>query len=174
LLFLADCQDPTLHDVLIRISERRLLQIPERLAAWTTSSDEETTEDAEESESDDRSKLIDDLLATPFSQISPLATYLSRKARFDTPQGVKGLEFERVMVIMDDQEARGFMFKYEDLFGRKTEGKTLEATRRLFYVTASRATKSLALVAYTDDVARVKKFMLDNAWFSEEEVVSIA
>jgi DNA helicase-2/ATP-dependent DNA helicase PcrA len=171
---LEDGQDPTLQDVLIRISERRLLQIPERLAAWTTASDDETTEDAEGSESDDRSKLIDDLLATPFSQISPLATYLSRKARFDTHQGVKGLEFERVMVIMDDQEARGFMFKYEDLFGRKTEGKTLEATRRLFYVTASRATKSLALVAYTDDVARVKKFMLDNAWFSEEEVVSIA
>ncbi|QIO88531.1 Fis family transcriptional regulator [Stenotrophomonas rhizophila] len=173
-LLLADGQDPTLQDVLIRIHERRLLQIPEKLAAWATASREETTEDAEESESDERAKLIDDLLATRFSQISPLATYLSRKARFDTHQGVKGLEFERVMVIMDDQEARGFMFKYEDLFGRKTEGKTLEATRRLFYVTASRATKSLALVAYTDDVARVRKFILDNAWFSEDEVVSMA
>lgn len=117
-------------------------------------------------------KLIDDLLATPFSQITPLSTYLSRKARFDTHQGVKGLEFERVMVIMDDQEARGFMFKYEDLFGRKTEGKIPEATRRLFYVTASRATKSLAVVAYTDDVTRVKRFTLDNAWFSEDEVIT--
>lgn len=174
MLLLADGQDPTLQEVLIRISERRLLQIPERLAAWTIAPNEESVEDVEGSESDDRSKLIDDLLATPFSQISPLAIYLSRKARFDTHQGVKGLEFERVMVIMDDQEARGFMFKYEDLFGRKTEGKTLEATRRLFYVTASRATKSLALVAYTDDVARVRQFLLDNAWFSEEELVSIA
>lgn len=172
-LLLADGQDPTLREVLIRISERSLLQIPERLAAWTISPTEESAEDAEGSESDDRTKLIDRLLASPFSQISPLATYLSRKARFDTHQGVKGLEFERVMVIMDDQEARGFMFKYEDLFGRKTEGKTLEATRRLFYVTASRATRSLALVAYTDDVARVRKFLLDNAWFSEEEVLSM-
>ncbi len=172
-LLFVDGQDPTLQDILIRIFERRLLQIPERLAAWTSASDEEITEDVEEGENDDRSRLIDRLLACPFSQISPLATYLSRKARFDTHQGVKGLEFERVMVIMDDQEARGFMFKYEDLFGRKTEGKTLEATRRLFYVTASRATKSLALVAYTDDVARVRKFLLDNAWFSEEEVLSM-
>ncbi|MEF9420600.1 MULTISPECIES: UvrD-helicase domain-containing protein [Xanthomonas] len=173
-LLFRDGQDPTLQDVLIRIFERRLLLIPERLAAWTSAPDEVNTEGTEEGENDDRSRLIDRLLASPFSQISPLATYLSRKARFDTHQGVKGLEFERVMVIMDDQEARGFMFKYEDLFGRKTEGKTLEATRRLFYVTASRATKSLALVAYTDDVARVRKFLLDNAWFSEDEVISMA
>lgn len=169
---LADGRDPTLQEVLIRVSEQHLLQIPERLAAWTVASEEETTDDVEVSDDDVRRKLIDDLLATPFSQISPLATYLSRKARFDTHQGVKGLEFERVMVIMDDGEARGFMFKYEDLFGRKAEGKTLEATRRLFYVTASRATQSLALVAYTEDVMRVKKFILNNAWFSEDEVIT--
>lgn len=169
---LADGRDPTLQEVLIRVSEQHLLQVPERLAAWTVASEEETSDDVEVSDDDVRRKLIDDLLATPFSQISPLATYLSRKARFDTHQGVKGLEFERVMVIMDDGEARGFMFKYEDLFGRKAEGKTLEATRRLFYVTASRATQSLALVAYTEDVMRVKKFILNNAWFSEDEVIT--
>ncbi|WOS39145.1 UvrD-helicase domain-containing protein [Xanthomonas rydalmerensis] len=169
----ADGQDPSLQDVLILIAELRLLEVPERLAARTAVSDEQNHEE-EASEDGERQKRIDELLATPFSQIAPLASYLSRKARFDTHQGVKGLEFERVMVIMDDQEARGFMFKYEDLFGRKTEGKTLEATRRLFYVTASRAMKSLALVAYTEDVMRVKRFILENAWFSEDEVVTIA
>ena len=75
------------------------------------------------------------------------------------------------MVIMDDTEARGFMFKYEDLFGGKTEGKVLEATRRLFYVTASRAKKSLALVAYSSNPARVKRFVLDQGWFSENEII---
>jgi DNA helicase-2/ATP-dependent DNA helicase PcrA len=75
------------------------------------------------------------------------------------------------MVIMDDTEARGFMFKYEDLFGGKTEGKVLEATRRLFYVTASRAKKSLALVAYTSNPERVKRFLLNQGWFSQDEVI---
>ncbi|XQA60691.1 UvrD-helicase domain-containing protein [Xanthomonas sacchari] len=165
-------QDPSLQDVLVRVSEQRLLEIPDRLAARTIISDYQLAEEVEASDDSERQKHIDELLAAPFSQIAPLASYLSRKARFDTHQGVKGLEFERVMVIMDDQEARGFMFKYEDLFGRKTEGKTLEATRRLFYVTASRATKSLALVAYTEDVMRVRKFMLDNAWFSDDEIIT--
>ncbi|QGY75710.1 hypothetical protein FZ025_03160 [Xanthomonas hyacinthi] len=173
----ADGRDPSLQQVLVRVSDQRLLEIPERLLAWAITSDEvlsvqQPPGEEEDSDDSERQKRIAELLATPFSQISPLAAYLSRKARFDTHQGVKGLEFERVMVIMDDQEARGFMFKYEDLFGRKTEGKTLEATRRLFYVTASRATKSLALVAYTEDVMRVRKFMLDNAWFCDNEVVT--
>jgi DNA helicase-2/ATP-dependent DNA helicase PcrA len=105
------------------------------------------------------------------SQVEPLREYLAGRARFDTHQGVKGLEFDRVMVIMDDTEARGFMFKYEDLFGGKTEGKVLEATRRLFYVTASRAKKSLALVAYSSNPARVKRFVLDQGWFSENEII---
>lgn len=73
--------------------------------------------------------------------------------------------------LMDDSEARGFMFKYEDLFGGKTDGKVLEATRRLFYVTASRAKKSLALVAYSSNPGRVKHFVLDQGWFSEDEVI---
>ncbi|MBT2301938.1 AAA family ATPase [Variovorax paradoxus] len=39
--------------------------------------------------------------------VSAHSSHLAHEA-FDTDQGVKGLEFERVMVIMDDLEARGF------------------------------------------------------------------
>lgn len=97
---------------------------------------------------------------------------MAGKAHFGTHQGVKGLEFERVMVVMDDSEARGFMFKYETLFGGKAAGdKTVETTRRLFYVTCSRAKNSLALVAYARDPSRVRQFLLDESWFIDEEIV---
>ncbi|QRY29494.1 hypothetical protein JVX96_15290 [Variovorax sp. PDNC026] len=73
---------------------------------------------------------------------------------------------------MDDTEARGFLFKYEDLFGGKAAGdKTVEATRRLFYVTASRAKESLALVAYSSAPERIKSFVINQGWFDGEEVV---
>lgn len=98
---------------------------------------------------------------------------MSGKAPFDTHQGVKGLEFDRVMVIMDDSDARGFQFKYEDLFGgRATTDKSAAVTRRLFYVTCSRARQSLALVAYTSSPERVKQFVLDQQWFTPNEVVT--
>jgi DNA helicase-2/ATP-dependent DNA helicase PcrA len=83
------------------------------------------------------SRLCDRLrIRAPFCQVEPLTEYLSGCAHFDTHQGVKGLEFDRVMVIMDDAEAKGFMFEYEDLFGGKASGsKTVDGTKRLFYVT---------------------------------------
>jgi DNA helicase-2/ATP-dependent DNA helicase PcrA len=164
--------DPSLLQVLRRVASSKLLEVPERLLAWVP---EEPEAGFEEEEMDEatrkRHEIIDRLLAAPFSQIEPLREYLAGRARFDTHQGVKGLEFDRVMVIMDDTEARGFMFKYEDLFGGKVDGKVLEATRRLFYVTASRAKKSLALVAYSASPERVKRFVLDQAWFAEDEIV---
>ena len=127
---------------------------------------------AEEGESE-RAKAIEMFLKAPFSQVEPFATYLSSNAHFDTHQGVKGLEFDRVMVIMDDEEARGFLFKYEDLFGGKSSGeKTVEATRRLFYVTCSRAKQSLALIAHTRTPERVRKFVVQEGWFSGDEIIT--
>lgn len=164
--------DPSLLQVLRLVASNRLLEVPERLLAWTVDDVEPGAEGEEVDEATKkRHEIIDRLLAAPFSQIEPLREYLAGRARFDTHQGVKGLEFDRVMVIMDDTEARGFMFKYEDLFGGKSEGKVLEATRRLFYVTTSRAKKSLALVAYSSNPERVKRFVLNQGWFSDDEVI---
>ena len=168
----SDGADPSLLQVLRCISSSKLLEVPERLLAWVSDADEASGEDEGVDEATQkRHEAIDRLLAVPFSQVEPLREYLAGRARFDTHQGVKGLQFDRVMVVMDDSEARGFMFKYEDLFGGKTEGKVVEATRRLFYVTASRAKKSLALVAYSSSPDRVKRFVLEKKWFSEDEII---
>jgi DNA helicase-2/ATP-dependent DNA helicase PcrA len=86
------------------------------------------------------------------------------------------------MVIMDDEEARGFLFSYEKLHGAKLKSKTdleherageetsIDRTRRLFYVTCSRSQDSLALVAYTSDPAKVQSNAVILGWFEENEV----
>lgn len=119
----------------------------------------------------ERDAAVESFLNAPFSQIEPYKTYVTGAAHFDTHQGVKGREFERVMVIMDDSEARGFMFKYENLFSGNAEGTPSTAsTRRLFYVTCSRTMKSLALVAYSTSPERVRRHVLSEGWFLEGEV----
>ena len=50
--------------------------------------------------------------------------YVSDNSSFGTHQGIKGLEFPRVMVILDDEESRGFLFSYEKLFGAKAPTQT--------------------------------------------------
>ncbi len=62
---------------------------------------------------------IEKFLLASFSEIAPYAQYISNTAEFGPHQGVEGLEFDRVMVLMDDTEARGFMFGYEKFFGAK-------------------------------------------------------
>jgi DNA helicase-2/ATP-dependent DNA helicase PcrA len=172
-----DGADPTLLQVLRCVAEHKLLEIPDSLQANASGAIEKAAssasdEDDQEDRQTERALAIEAFLSAPFSQVEPMAEYLSGKAHFDTHQGVKGLEFDRVMVIMDDKEAKGFLFKYEDLFGGKSPGdKTVESTKRLFYVTASRAKESLALIAYTSSPERVQHFVLKEGWFSADELV---
>lgn len=124
-------------------------------------------------------------LAAPFSELTHYGAYINSASPFDTHQGVKGLEFPRVMVVISDSEARGFMFSYEKLLGAKTLTETdtknqtagkessLDRTRRLMYVTCSRATQSLAIVAYTQQPAAIRSFAVDNNWFSEDEIALV-
>lgn len=169
--------DPTLLQVLQCVAKYELFEIPDALKAHASGVIEKAAagsseEDEQVDRQTERDLAIQSFLKAPFSQIEPMAEYLSGNAHFDTHQGVKGLEFERVMVIMDDAEARGFLFKYEDLFGGKEAGdKTVESTKRLFYVTASRAKESLALVAYSSSPERVQRFVLGQGWFNPDEVV---
>lgn len=121
-------------------------------------------------------------LSVPFTTLEKYYAYVTDNTRFATHQGVKGLEFPRVMVIMDDTETKGFLFSYEKLFGVKPkseadikneqEGKDTSKMRttRLFYVACTRAQKSLAVVAYTENSEAVKKTALSNNWFAENEI----
>lgn len=169
--------EPTFGDVLRNVASSGLFAVPDALRP---NADRDTSLDAMEEDDDGqevnrqtkKAAAIDGFLAAPFSQIGPFAAYVSGNAHFDTHQGVKGLEFPRVMVIMDDVEARGFLFSYAKLFGGKEAGDTsVEATRRLFYVTCSRAERSLALVAYSTQPEQVREFVLKEKWFEPEEVV---
>lgn len=45
----------------------------------------------------------------PVYQIKRFDDYVNRRTMFDTHQGVKGLEFDRVLVVIDDSESRGFL-----------------------------------------------------------------
>lgn len=174
-------KEPLLVDILKTVAQSGLFIIPESLKEISQRSNDEINSMAE---SEDESIRAWDLaLTTSFDRIISYNSYISNKSTFGTHQGVKGLEFDRVLAILDDEEARGFLFSYEKLFGAKenskkdfeniAEGKetSVDRTRRLFYVICSRAMKSLAIVAYTSDVDKIKQTMLDNGWFSENEIL---
>lgn len=160
----------TFSEVVQNVAETGLFEIPDLFKVALAGADIEAANEDGEEERTDRDKGIAAFLAVPFGQVRAYAKYVGGKARFDTHQGVKGLEFPRVMVIMDDREARGFLFKYDKLFGGGAEDNQTASTRRLFYVTCSRAERSLALVAYTERPEYVRNQLLVNGWFKPEEI----
>jgi DNA helicase-2/ATP-dependent DNA helicase PcrA len=144
---------------------------------------EQTVTDIFNETSPDMIGCLENFLDKKFSQIQGYADYVNNQSPFFTHQGVKGLEFQRVMAIIDDSGARGFLFSYDRLFGLKSktdadaknerEGKEtgIDRTRRLFYVICSRAKESLAIVAYTGDPARLKNSLSEKGWFADEEII---
>lgn len=167
---LEDKPSLTFDEVLRNVAKSELFPIPDALKVALAGAGTEADDGEDEQDRRDEDKAIATFLAAPFSQIRAYANYVSGKARFDTHQGVKGLEFPRVMVIMDDHEARGFTFKYEKLFSGAAEDGQTAAARRLFYVTCSRAERSLALVAYAKDPERIRAHLLANEWFAPDEI----
>jgi len=181
--------NPLFRDVLKCIARSNLFEIPDALQPMALRPDVAAEvadgKAAEEDPADPVQMAWESFLDTPFIQIERYASYVSGQATFETHQGVKGREFPRVMVIMDDAEARGFLFNYEKLFAAKEKTKNdldnerdgketgIDRTRRLFYVTCSRAQKSLALVAYTSRADKLREYVLREGWLDENEIVVV-
>ncbi len=182
-----DGHDPLLSDILQNVYKSGLFTIPDIFASVVARLDiqHEISDDIEDSSAIDRDKVIDawdQALKSSFNQFEEYLDYISDDSTFGTHQGIKGLEFPRVMVILDDYQARGNFFSYEKLFGAKTltatdqnnqaDGKetSIDRTRRLFYVTCSRAEKSLAIVAYTKQPEKVKEYVINQGWFEKNEI----
>lgn len=182
--------DPTIITILEKVYQTGLFSIPDNIKPLITRTEQEkedivaNEEDGiiEEDEDSEELSAWEIAFAQPFSQVAKYDLYLSEHSKFGTHQGVKGLEYPRVMVIIDDEEAKGFMFSYDKLFGVKelsdgdqkniADGKEtgIDRTRRLFYVACSRARESLGIVAYAEDPELLQKNALSNKWFIHTEI----
>jgi DNA helicase-2/ATP-dependent DNA helicase PcrA len=184
LIALWEEKEPTLFEIVRQVKQSNLLAIPEHLSVFAQNTDNIDITTYPFNEDD---KMINwfDFLQCSIGELDAYSNYISDNSRFGTHQGVKGLEFERVMVILDDEEAGGNQFSYEKLLGAKDLSKidiknieegndsSIDRTRRLFYVTCSRAEKSLAIVAYTKNPDKVKEYAISQDWFIEDEIVSL-
>ena len=194
-----DEADPILKKILSTLLSTGLLTVPDKLkqglalnagsqlsAEGITAEPENDTEETGDKDPEERQKQQAAWAAfvdVPFSQISMFHQYIKGESSFDTHQGVKGLEFPRVMVILDDEAAGGNLFSYDKLFGAKaltaTDKSNIQAekdnaltrTNRLFYVICSRAQQSLAIVIYSANPEKVRETLLEKSIFAEDEII---
>lgn len=114
------------------------------------------------------------------SELLGYRKYIEKLSPFATQQGIKGAEFDKVIVVVDDQEGRTNTFSYGKYFGvmepseRDHENlaagrdSVIDRTRRLFYVCCSRALSDLAVVIFTDDIVQMREAVLAKGFFEPE------
>lgn len=178
-----DAKQPKLIEILEIVHKTKLFTIPTTLNIVLSTKVADKAEEIQVEDGGDEDLILwKSALEAPFTEIIQYSKYINGETNFGTHQGVKGLEFDRVMVVVDDTEARGFMFSYDKLFDIKPmtpadlqnvqEGKEtgIERTLRLFYVACSRARESLAIVAYSNEPSLLKEKVIEFGWFTEDQV----
>lgn len=164
-------------DVLRHVHESRVIVLDPRVLSHLNlpaqvEADEGDKAEAVEDDGEELTKEVsamDAFLACPASQFWGYYKYVNDDSPFSTQQGIKGAEFERVLVVLDDDEGTHVQFSYDKYLGIKPlsdrdelnrrEGKetSVERTRRLFYVCCTRALKDLIVVLFTADTAAAQR-----------------
>ena len=179
---LMQSNDVTLRDVILFASNAEMLQLDE---AWTKYLGADPAELA--SDDDPEVLPVTAFLNCRVGDLTGYRHYLEDLSPFATQQGVKGAEFERVLVLVDDEEGqKQRQFSYEKYFGMVALSDTdkeniaggldsvVDRTRRLFYVCCSRATRDLAVVMFVSDIAAARSRIEDAGVFQPEDIVDEA
>ena len=172
----SNVEEMKVSEIIEFIQKNALFAVPDHLILALNSKEEEIDKEDAESLAWVRA------LQLPLRQFKTYDDYVHDRTSYATHQGVKGLEFPRVLVLIDDEAAKGNTFSYDKLFKvaplsntdiqNKEKGKenSLDRTGRLFYVTCTRAKESLAILMYTSDPDKAKQTAIHNGWFEENEI----
>ena len=121
-------------------------------------------------------KELGDLRAVPYQEIVALCRYLSGHSPFETKHGVKGAEFENVLVVI----GRGWnRYNFNQMLELATDDlhipanrqAAFERNRNLFYVTCSRPKRRLA-VLFTQALSTAAMQTVRN-WFGDDTIEAV-
>ena len=117
---------------------------------------------------------LESLRGVPYKEITALRRYLVGHSPFETKHGVKGAEFENVLVVV----GRGWnQYNFREMLelargaippGRRS---AFERNRNLFYVACSRPKRNLAIL-FTQELTEAALATLQE-WFGEETISAL-
>lgn len=162
----------TVRDIAIHLRDTGLFQFEERferaLGQIDTSSN--AVQDIETEATGLTERHASDLAMAKFFECSarellPYQRYVSEGSPYATQHGVKGAQFDRVVVVMDEEESDYRTYNYERIFAgaearasdraqaQEGDENTWSRTLRLLYVCCTRAKRGLVLTFFVADPA---------------------
>lgn len=171
---LAEGSPATVRDIMKHVDNSELLRLDDRFGVHLVS---EPVDDASSGFEN-----VQAYLACGVDELWAYRRYFTEESPFATHHGVKGAQFERVLVVIDDEEAGFRQYSYGKYLGYASlsendeakiaagEESVLDRTRRLFYVCCSRAMKDLVVVVFVPDVAAARAAILEKNLFPESTI----
>jgi DNA helicase-2/ATP-dependent DNA helicase PcrA len=134
----------TVADMLDFVRSNALIRMPSRVSNFEQKLAE--SEDDETDSAQAKRHFQSMLLAVPYSEVVSFEEFTNDHTPFSTKHGVKGEEYENVLVIIDDK--LWTQYKFADVFsGNQSNVNRYERTRKLLYVCLSRAMSGLAVLS---------------------------
>ena len=174
---LAAGSQATIRDVLTHVRDHELLRLDDRFAMHLVA---EPVDDGSSGFEN-----VQAYLTCGVDELWAYRRYFTEESPFATHHGVKGAQFERVLVVIDDEEAGFRQYSYGKYLGyvplsdkdeanlAAGEESVLDRTRRLFYVCCSRAMKDLAVVVFVPEVAAARNAIVAQNLFPEATIRGI-
>lgn len=118
--------------------------------------------------------LADAFFALKPETLLPYARFIQDNSAFSTQHGVKGEQYKRVLVLYDDVEAKWSIYNFNKMLtprtcGAPTEGQ-LEKSRKLAYVSFSRAEDELGIILFTPSPEEAKQEMMERFGLGEGQI----
>lgn len=142
----------TVREVLETIRDRQLFPLTDDLSIRLGNNQPiltaEMDQAAQEREQAD-AKLYAALFALPYAQVAAFARFFMTSTPFATKHGVKGDEFETVLVVLDDSGAAWHFYSFDKYLSGVDDAANQERanrSRNVFYVCCSRARQRLAVI----------------------------
>ncbi len=92
---------------------------------------------------EENNEIYEKVMDAPYRELRNLFNYINNKSPYSTQHGVKGAEFENVLVVLDNGNWN--QYNFEQLLGTIRNQNTYDRTHKLFYVCCSRAKRNLVI-----------------------------
>lgn len=167
----------TVREVLEFARKNDLANIPDRLQHHLERAPREEEFNADEHAEDKSDWLADAFFASGTDGLLDYANFATDNTAFSTQHGVKGEEYDDVLVVFDDVEAGWNNYSFSKLLtpgvaGEGTEGQ-MQRSRKLAYVCFTRAKLNLRIVLFSENANDAKDELVQAGIFGTKQVLVI-
>lgn len=154
--------------------EQGLIQASERLSRHLDRPPREEKYDEEKHPEEKEDWLADAFFDMHGAEVENYCDFLNENTPYSTQHGVKGEEYDDVLVVFDDTEAAWNNYSFAKMLTPQAAGEPRdsqkERSRKLAYVCFSRAVHSLRVLLFTPDPRSAACELTEQGLFQESQI----